>query len=419
MSRSLRPHELHIPAWLGPSELQPYIDGWVHFICQQGYSKYTLHMYRNAVAHFAHWMTVRRITVSVLDETLIKRFICQHLPKCRCGPLCQRQPHVIRAALKILLRYLRGQGVVRAARCEDPESISEELRAFGDYQEHVCGLTDTTRAVSRLRLRAFLLAFFADRPIRISALTAADVKRFINRHTRNFTPVSRATFCRSIRGYLHFKALKDPYAEFLCERLPKFANWRLASIPKALSQADSEAILAACKGSDPVSRRDYAILRCLNDLGLRTLEVARLQVDDFDWAAGTVRIRGKGHRVDAMPIPIATAEAIIAYIRQGRPRNVGRALFFRHRPPHWAPATAFVVRAAVRQAAKRAGLADHIGGPHIFRHTLAERLVQKRASLKAIADVLRHRSLISTRIYAKVDLQALSAVAARWPGRHL
>jgi integrase len=94
--------------------------------------------------------------------------------------------------------------------------------------------------------------------------------------------------------------------------------------------AESEALLVACKGNDAISRRDYAILRCLHDLGLRTVEVARLQLADFDWKAGTVRIRGKGHRVDVMPVPALTGEAIVSYLRQGRPRDAGAALFFRH-----------------------------------------------------------------------------------------
>ena len=268
-------------------------------------------------------------------------------------------------------------------------------------------------------MRAFLLGCFGRRTVRIDGLSQKEVIRFLARYTANCTPRSRSVIGQSIGGYLRFKALTEPHAGTLCERLPKVAHWRLASIPKSLTVAESEAVLSACKCDDAVSRRDYAILRCLHDLGLRTVEVARLQLDDFDWKAGTVRIRGKGHRVDVMPVPALTARAIISYIRHGRPRNAGRALFFRHYPPLWSPATVFVVRNAVRYAAERAGLADRVGGPHIFRHTVAHRLVQQRASLKAIADLLRHRSLTSTRIYAKVDLPALSSVALPWPGRRV
>jgi integrase/recombinase XerD len=419
MFRTMRPHELHIPAWFSASELRTHADRFVRYILQCGYSKGTLHKYRNAAAHFAHWMTGNDIACSKLDEVLIQRFLSQHLPVCRCGPLRQRSPHTMRAALKVLLRFLRSEGLVGPARSMDPTAVTQKLLAFAYYQEHVCGLTQATREVSRHRVRAFLLGCFGSRTIRMDVLRQKDVMRFLTRYTANCTSRSRSVICRSIRGYLRFKALTEPHAETLCERLPKLAQWRLASIPKSLSVAESEAVLSACRCHDAISRRDYAILRCLHDLGLRTVEVARLQLDDFDWKAGTVRIRGKGHRVDVMPVPASTGHAIASYLRHARPRNAGRALFFRHTPPHWSPATVFVVRGAVRYAAKRAGLADRVGGPHIFRHTVAHRLVQQRASLKAIADLLRHRSLVSTRIYAKVDLPALSSIALPWPGRHV
>src|SRR5688572_2755509 len=138
MSRCLRPHELHIPRWIGSSELQPHIDGFVRYALEQGYSKATLHPYRNAAAHFARWMTVHRIALSRLDEALIRRFISHHLPVCRCGPLRQRTSHTVRAGLKLLLRFLRREGVVQAARPIDPPAVAQELNAFAYYQEHVC-----------------------------------------------------------------------------------------------------------------------------------------------------------------------------------------------------------------------------------------------------------------------------------------
>jgi integrase/recombinase XerD len=419
MSRRLLSHEIHVHTWLGASELSAHWAGYVQHLLDEGYRRSTVLPYRAAIAHFAHWMTVRRLRLRDLCEAQVERFLQQHLPVCRCGELQQRWPHTVRAALRALLRYLRSQAVIEAARPTDPPAVTQELQAFAHYQEHVCGLTQATRAVSMLRVRAFLLGCFGRRDVRMDTLNCNDVLRFIDRYTTNCTHRSRYAIARSIRGYLRFKALTQPHAETLCERMPKMAQWRLATLPKSLTTAESEAVLAAAKSHDPVGRRDFAILRCLNDLGLRTVEVARLQLDDFDWQAGTVRIRGKGHRIDVLPLPASTGDAIVDYVRHGRPRDAGRALFFRHHPPHWAPATVFVVRAVVRTAAKAAGLTERIGGPHIFRHTVAQRLVQRRASLKAVADLLRHRSLSSTRVYAKVDLPALSTVAMPWPWRRV
>jgi integrase/recombinase XerD len=320
MPRTIRSHEVHIPTWLGASELQPHVDGLVRYIKDSGYSHSTLHVYRNSVAHFARWMTGCNVALGRLDESHVRRFLSEHLPTCRCGPLRQRWPHSVRAALKVLLRFLRSKNLIELERSTDPAAVASELQAFAEYQEHVCGLTQSTREVSRRRVRALLLKCFDNGAVCMDRLTDKDLKRFLTRYTANCTARSRAVIYHSIRGYLHFKALTEPNAEVLCERLPRFAAWRLASLPKSLSPAESRAVLAACWGDDAVSRRDYAILRCLHDLGLRTVEVSRLQLDDFDWTAGTVRVRGKGHRVDVMPIPALTGSAIVSYLRHGRPR---------------------------------------------------------------------------------------------------
>lgn len=190
----------------------------------------------------------------------------------------------------------------------------------------------------------------------------------------------------------------------------------MASLPKWLSAEELTRLLGAFDRSTATGRRDYAIARCFIDLGLRTTEIARLQLDDVAWHEGTVRIRGKGRRVDLLPLPAVTGRAIVEYLRRGRPVTPVRGLFVRHRPPVGKPVSPCIVRNAVRFAARRCGLGQCIHGPHILRHTVAKRLLQQGASLKQIADVLRHRCLDTTGIYAKVDLAALSRVALPWPG---
>jgi integrase/recombinase XerD len=416
MCNTVNPLEQRVHAWLAASEFADHAERFWCFLERSGYARRTRHRYRASLAHFALWMRRHRVVLGDVDERVIERFLTQHLPVCRCGPLRQRSVGSVRAALKAALRYLRREEIIGKAVSADPPAIAKELQDFDDYQERVCGLTQATRDVSRRRVRAFLLHCFGKNTIRIHALTSRDLMRFVDHYTKHCTPRSRSVICRSIRGYLRFKALSDPYADRLRARMPTFALWRLASVVKSLSKVECEAVLEATTRTDTVGRRDYAMLRCLADLGLRTVEVARLQLADIDWRAGTVVIRGKGHRIDVMPLPSATGKAIAEYVYRDRPNSEGPALFFRYRPPHWTPATVFVVRAAARYAAKRAGLAHRVGGPHIFRHSLAQRLVKERASLKSIADLLRHRSLKSTRVYAKVDLPALSGVASPWPG---
>ena len=157
------------------------------------------------------------------------------------------------------------------------------------------------------------------------------------------------------------------------------------------------------------------MVRCAVDLGLRTNEVARLNLDDIDWSAGTIRIGpSKSRRVDVLPLPQATGGAIAAYLRSERPRTANRRVFVRHRAPVDKPISSAVVRHAIRAAYRRAGL-PHTR-VHLLRHTLASRLLTEGGTLKEVADILRHRALDTSLIYAKIDTARLSAVALPWPG---
>ncbi|OTP76124.1 Phage-related integrase [Caballeronia sordidicola] len=163
-------------------------------------------------------------------------------------------------------------------------------------------------------------------------------------------------------------------------------------------------------------RRADAIVRCALDLGLRSGEIARLSLDDIDWQAGTLVLRHtKGRREDMLPLPATTGEAIAAYLEQERPKTPNRAIFVRHIAPRDQPAGTDLVRKTIRQAFTRAGLP--YTRSHLLRHTMANRLLASGSSLKEVAGVLRHRSLSTTLIYAKLGSRKLVEVALPWPGR--
>jgi integrase len=214
-----------------------------------------------------------------------------------------------------------------------------------------------------------------------------------------------------------FKSIRGERTKSLIAALPRVAQWRHSRLPQGLSADEVERLLGAFDRTSATGKRDYAITRCLLDLGLRRVEVAHLRLDDMDWEAGTMHFCAKGKRIDILPLPDATGTAIMDYLRNGRPQTTRRELFVRHRPPNNAPADMDIIRNAVRNAARRCGLEHRIRGTHILRHTVACRMVQSGARFKEIADLLRHRSLDTTTIYAKVDLAGLSRVAMPWPGR--
>lgn len=166
-----------------------------------------------------------------------------------------------------------------------------------------------------------------------------------------------------------------------------------------------------------MGRRDHAMTLCLVQLGLRAGEIAALTLEDVDWRAGTMRLaKSKEHRASLLPVPVTVGHALAAYLRRGRPRTLVREVFVRHGLPAGQPITSSAVSAVVRRAFQRASLDVPSRGAHILRHTAATRMMRAGTSLKEVADILRHRALETTMIYAKVDLRALMEVALPWPG---
>jgi integrase len=220
----------------------------------------------------------------------------------------------------------------------------------------------------------------------------------------------------ALRCYLRFRDLAGDPVGGLIAAIPSAAHWRLATLPDVLSQTEVEQLLKSFDGPLPSAKRAYAMVRCLADLGLRASEAAHLQLDDIDWRAGTLRLaKGKSRRVDILPLPPETGRAIAEYLRTERPLTANRAVFVRHVAPYDEPIAAGVVRRAVREAYRRCGWTR--SRVHTLRHSVASRLLQQGTPLKEIADILRHRSLDTSAIYAKVDTNRLAAVALPWPGR--
>jgi integrase/recombinase XerD len=403
-------------SWFCDAELATSADSYVRHLTQQGYASGTIDAYLGSVAHFAHWCTRLHIGLAVINERTVERFL-KHLPLCHCAQRCQRWRRNVCAAVRIFLALLRTEGRIAPKESSNPAAIIEEISRFAHYFKQVCGLRPTTCSVRIQRVRAFLLHRFAAGRIQIGAVKPADVVRFMAKYTEGWTAPSKRAAGDSLRSYFRFRAMQGDRTAALSAAIPNVAQWRLAGLPKGMSLDQVARLLKAFNRHSSTGKRDFAITRCFVDLGLRANEVARLQLDDFDWRQGVVRIRGKGNRVDVLPLPRASGRAIVDYLLHGRPETDSRALFMRHRPPLGMPATVFVVRNAVRYAAKRCGLESHFHGPHALRHTLAQRLVVARTPLKQIADILRHRSLDSTTIYAKIDLPALSRVAQPWPAR--
>ena len=214
---------------------------------------------------------------------------------------------------------------------------------------------------------------------------------------------------RSLLRYLHLTG-RVPIP--LAQAVPRAAGWRLSSLPRALEAEQVQRLLSSCDRSTVVGRRDLAILTLLARLGLRACEVARLCLDDIDWRAGELTIRGKGATTEHLPLPHEAGEALVSYLRDGRPRADFREVFVSVLAPLRALSPSAVV-GVVGYACDRAGMQRV--GPHRLRHTLASDLLRAGTPLAQIAPILRHASVATTAIYAKIDREALRALARPWP----
>ena len=221
----------------------------------------------------------------------------------------------------------------------------------------------------------------------------------------------------SLRSFFRFLRVEGFCGDALEAALPTVAHWRLATLPRSLTEQQIEQVLASFDAAAPCGQRDQAIVQCLATLGLRPGEVADLCLDDIDWRGGTLQIRARKNRRGAvLPLPRVVGQALVAYLSGGRPATDERRVFVAHLgdrrgKPLSSPAVSRVAACAVRRAAVDAPRA----GANVFRHTVASRMVQEGASLKEVADVLGHRSLDTTMVYAKLDLPRLREVALPWP----
>jgi integrase len=297
-------------------------------------------------------------------------------------------------------------------------AIHDELDRFTHHLEQVCGLAPRTRAARRWWVGQFLADRFGRGPIAVTRLTPRDIADYLQRHGTRYTPGSVGVRGGALRSYLRFRAVRcADRVDALIAAIPTAACWRLASLPSHLTADETTRFLNAFHRRTATGRRGYAMARCMVDLGLRVGEVAALQLDDLNWREGTVRIgAGKSRRIDVLPLPVLTGRALAAYLRHDGGRHVSRAVFVRDRAPLDVPITTEIVRHAMDTAFVRCGLGSRFTGTHVLRRTAATQMRLAGASLKQIADLLRHRSLDTTTIYTKIDRRQLATMAAPWPG---
>lgn len=397
------------------SALSTVLDDIAADLRQRGYSQAVVQSYLSVAGHFSHWLTLEGIAPIGLSRETVARFREEHLPVCQCVRPRGMRVHV-RAALGHVLAALTAQGWVAPPPVPKECPVDELLRAFDHHLEDTCGAAVATRRLYTRYARGLLATRFGAEEVDLRCLGPAEIIGFISGQARERAPATADAVRKAVRSFLRFGRLRGLCDATLAAAVPRVARWRRARLPRALCERQVAALLGSFDCSTAVGRRDYAMTMCLAQMGLRAGEVAALSLDDIDWRAGTLRLaRSKERRVSVLPLPVQVGRAVVRYLRNGRPRARGRRVFVRHQAPVGEPITSGSVTAAVRRAFARAGIDVPFRGAHVLRHTAATRMVRAGASLKEVADVLRHRSIETVMIYTKLDLPTLAEVAQPWP----
>ena len=386
--------------------LGPYAEGFESWLRARAYSPSAVGERLLQFGQLSRWLEREGLTAGELTPARAAEFLAARREAGYVTWVAARSP-------SLPLGYLRGLGVVPLpppAVAEGP--LDELLDGYCRYLVVERGLSERTRGCYVPAARVFLAGRQGSGGLALDRLCAADVSSFLAAECpRRSVSSARDLVCalRSLLGYLHLEGL---IATPLRWAVPGVADTRDRSLPRGLEPAVVGRLLASCDRRRTVGRRDHAILLLLVRLGLRAGEVAAIRLEDVDWRRGEILVRGKGSRQDRLPLPVDVGEALVSYLRR-RPRSDSRALFLSVIAPR-GEINRDTVAWAVRAACIRAGLPRV--GPHRLRHTAATEMLRAGASLPEIAEVLRHRELRTTALYAKVDRDALRGLARPWPG---
>ena len=391
--------------------LAAHIGAFAKSRSEQGYALDSIHRQVLLAACFSHWLKQKGVALRHISSDHPSRYL-------RCRARQVRPCPGDAAALRHLIEFLRRKGVIAAERRSAHRLTSTErcAQAYGQHLSEARALARATVVNYVPFIRGFLRDRFGDGPVMLSRLSACDVVRFVQRQAPRLHLKRAKLLTTALRSFLRYVRYRGEVTLDLAAAVPVVANWSMPSIPRAIEADHVRQLVASIDRRTAIGRRDYAILLLLARLGLRSGEVAFLELDDIDWKAGQVSVRGKGGQRTALPLPAEVGEAIVAYLRHGRPRCTSRRVFLRSKAPVRGFLSQCAIGSIIRHALQRTGIQAPTTGAHQFRHALATQMMRHGASLTEIGELLRHRSPQTTMIYAKVDLKALRTLALPWPG---
>jgi site-specific recombinase XerD len=396
--------DVHAVGMAGP--LGPYARGFAAELTRLGFTRLSARKQMGLAAHLSRWLCDAGLGVADLATPAVGVFLAARRAAYR--------DLLTAKALVPLLGYLRGLGVV-----PQPESRAPQGLAAVVLERYRCWLlaerglgVKVTRGYVDL-VGPFVTAHAVSGEAGLRELGAGDVTAFMIAQSRRLAPKTVQRLASALRSLLRFWHVQGLIGGSLDQAVPKVAN-RRPGLPRPLPPGQVGTLMASCDQATAAGRRDLAMLTLLARMGLRAGEVAGLGLDDINWRRGEITIRGKRNRLDALPLPADVGEAVASYLRDGRPATaLDRSVFIRVRAPHQGLTPVGVIQ-VVAAAGRRAGLG--VIYAHRLRHSAATSILAEGGSLAEIGQLLRHRRILTTAAYTKVDIETLRTLARPWPG---
>lgn len=376
------------------------------------YKNHTIRQYEHTIHRFCEKIEQHCISISDLNGPAMETLREAVLSETRKNARTYAMFHLGR-----FIEYLTDAGVIVLPKppSKEPTALDSLREEYDAYLRKQRGLSEASIYTAMRFLERFMTFRFGETLGDLNAITPDDIVAFLclrkpRSHRRGMTPPSR------LRSLFKFLFWSGRTKLNLANSIPRVAQHNPVDLPRYLKPEEVQRLIEVVRKDDPIGHRNYAMLLLLARLGLRGPEVIAIQLDDIDWRSGEILIRGKGKLYDRMPLLADVGEAIVDYIRNGRAGG-SRALFVSSAAPYRPFKKAVVLNSVLQDAFEKAGLEppQKYVGSHVFRHSLATDMIHKGASLDEIGDVLRHRSRMTTTIYAKHDIDALRSIARPWP----
>ncbi|WP_457662640.1 site-specific integrase [Sinorhizobium medicae] len=386
-----------------------YIVPFAEWLGDRGYGLVSMRNQVLMAAGFSKWLGHKGIELSDISGDHARRYLLDRAQRPKLGDA---------AALRHLLAFLRSQNAIAEEIEADhnPSPVEQHVQAYEWYLRDARALARETIINYRPVVREFLNYRFGDGEVSLAQLRADDVTKFVPQKVSRLNLRRAKITTTALRSFLSYARFRGDVTSDLAAAVPIVANWSLSSIPRAIGRDEVSRLLASIDRDTPIGCRDYAMILALARLGLRSSEVVTLELDDIDWVAGEIHVVGKNGQRNDLPLPADVGEAIADYLRKSRPRNASRRVFLRDKAPIRGFTGQCGLGSVIRRSLKRAGIDAPTMGTHQFRHGLASEMLRGGASLGEIGEVLGHRHVQTTAIYAKVDLDALRTLALPWPG---